>query len=1232
MMPSRRGRPRKYLTHEAELAARRERRREKRRRQRPTHEEQVTEDPPPPPPPPRLAGPDASDPSQSAHDPLPDSLVLPDCVHEPTNVPPSTAKRPRPLFTSSIPSPESDQEEQINEECLASMTPPPLQSPPSVSHPSDRLVRSSNSTANIFLGGVRRSWMLDAATSSTQPPLQLPSSAVSPASGSVPRSAQVPAARHHPSAPNPTPPQLPEQTPSSAGPNDGQITPTTVTSPSRQLLSSLNTDLATCLAGDPAVSAPSPLPPQQQQQSRETVHSVSTPPSTVAYPVSSESQSRSQDVVTTASHALPIGAVIRNGPNPSIAPVASPGTPIPTPRETRVRTGSPLPSTPQLPSQMANGSQHPPQASYPTPPAQIPSSTRQQAQEALPPQTVYTIDSAFFDRSLKRLEVLESRLDPEVELPRAKLLSRSCADRDCLFLAIHQIYCLATYDPAQLNLSPLHLRGLNAIQRLLVDNSRISPDFLRWCSAFPAPYSSLVHAPAYRHAAEYAFHCLGLLAQRWDAFLQGCLERGLPPSHEEIEIHLGIKSPCLVSTIFLSICRALPGFRNDQQISRIWHLDFQNYQRHLSIPEGPQRQAQRRQDTEQFIQLCRSLFAIPQAGQSPRTATATSIGSRANQTMQATIGSPSGLGLQNPGPQFTNHIVTQAGYRHSTGGGSPTRAANGPNNTMGHQSTPSPRSTVPMLNHPRPLPARTSSNSLPRRMPVAARVPSSGVPNHSSSVHAYQGNPPVTTTSPYSSPFSPMAFPSQIAQALTDSRTTSPMQFPVSATVQGQAAPHPRGPQPHVQVQSNGAAFAPQPGHPTFTIEGQVTQHPRVALLPPPGPIPYNNARPNPARTALHQAYDRDACNRLISSAGEEEVELFLYLSSFMVVPTSLGQMQCAYKWDFSLSTTAVHRFPVHDTPKVGHRSLRTFSDGCQVYRLRCIRIDPSTTEVTEERWSVTETNWPSVCYMFVNGVEVFVRRKVHYGRDLPLDITEHLREGENTISMHFIRAPAEFAAVTYALAVEVLDIADLARAKSLVQTLSASDSREQIRRRLAPNTCADDDLSVVSQDLTVELADPFTARIFDVPVRGRSCGHLECFDHDTWISTRASKSGKRPFKEDWKCPICGGDARPQSLVIDGFLVEVHAELARTNRLEGAKAILIKSDLSWELKADGDTQSSSGRMNGSGQESNPDKRKHPVDQMDFSHPPQRPKVERQPSSTARVAPVARQASEVIELD
>ena len=52
---------------------------------------------------------------------------------------------------------------------------------------------------------------------------------------------------------------------------------------------------------------------------------------------------------------------------------------------------------------------------------------------------------------------------------------------------------------------------------------------------------------------------------------------------------------------------------------------------------------------------------------------------------------------------------------------------------------------------------------------------------------------------------------------------------------------------------------------------------------------------------------------------------------------------------------------------------------------------------------------------------------------------------------------------------------------------------------------------------------------------------------------------------DEWRCPVCNADARPQNLILDCFLVEVREELLRQKRLS-TKAIVIEADGKWRPK------------------------------------------------------------------
>jgi hypothetical protein len=158
-----------------------------------------------------------------------------------------------------------------------------------------------------------------------------------------------------------------------------------------------------------------------------------------------------------------------------------------------------------------------------------------------------------------------------------------------------------------------------------------------------------------------------------------------------------------------------------------------------------------------------------------------------------------------------------------------------------------------------------------------------------------------------------------------------------------------------------------------------------------------------------------------------------------------------------------------------------------------------------------------------------------------------------------------------YFLAVEIVEILHHAEILDLCQQnhIPESFTLNKIKKSLAgPAPGDDDDFAMVISDLAIDLADPFTARIFEIPVRGNTCLHRECFDLKTFLLTRNSKV-KRPEQpcmiDTWKCPLCSKDARPYSLQIDDFLASVRASLEDQGLLD-VKAIWIGPDGKWRPK------------------------------------------------------------------
>lgn len=271
--------------------------------------------------------------------------------------------------------------------------------------------------------------------------------------------------------------------------------------------------------------------------------------------------------------------------------------------------------------------------------------------------------------------------------------------------------------------------------------------------------------------------------------------------------------------------------------------------------------------------------------------------------------------------------------------------------------------------------------------------------------------------------------------------------------------------------------------------------------------------------------------------------------------------------------------------PGIGGISTKQFKNGSLLVRIRCCYLKkPPTKPISDTDWFTTDMAWPEHIFVEVNGITTGLRRKAHYSKDLPIDASMMLHPGVNQMTVAIPSGntipPNRHPAIAVEL-VEILSHSAVVRMVKEKGTLSPDHTREIIKKRLAvaSGDDDDDDLAMVDSDLSINLADPFTSSIFTIPVRGKDCTHLECFDLETWLNTRLGKKAvcicsnkgdcqrcKEPsFVDKWRCPLCDGDARPYSLLIDGFLAEVREKLQKDNKLR-TRSILVSADGSWRPK------------------------------------------------------------------
>lgn len=877
------------------------------------------------------------------------------------------------------------------------------------------------------------------------------------------------------------------------------------------------------------------------------------------------------------SHASPITAIERNnGPPPILSPST---TAFPSPPsqqapsvQQRSRSNGPVTSTPPaslssnqscMPAQ--GGSTHIGRSSYPnrphpTPNARVPAAApalqhqhqqqQQQHNAALPatfngPSSV--IDPGFFMRAKHNLEVhvrtasQENRLSELVEIPRAHLLFSACEQQDIVYIALHQIYCLSSISEAHLpNLPGFphdNERGLAVVRNLLVDNRRVSPGFLQWFVNFPFPLPELLQDPVYLWAVDKVQRIFVGFANGWDALEDKVKRTQHPPLVEDMVNLLNAESSVVQYNIFLCLCRRIHGVTLENPLYQIFTRD-RDYYRGRTISRVSH--DQRRRENDHIVVMYRDAIEAMRrnasTGPSRIAASASSLppssqvlsDSVSIHTTQQTAQNPSHMQL-NPVTQRMN------GTAPSSIMNSPSVAQPGPSQRLNFSQPPMQQGGV----SPQILLSQT-----------AGAVSS-----------------PVMTTAPHMAQDAPLS-----GQRRFIHYGPQQHQQPVPQIVRTLQHPpnHPHMPASYRVQHPSVQNITPQP---------QPTAQMPALLLPRPNVPPVVNTRPNPNRLAIHQAHLRDPVNQFIyvdATGAENPTELLPRVTSFLVNPKVLSKDDASCKWEVSLSAEDFNRRPVFENPGTGHRMLQKLKEGTQLYRLRCVKVPRSTTELSEHSWCVSETAWPTAIYMFVNSQEHLPRRKIHNTRDLPLDITLALQEGVNNINVHFIPGPAEQKNFTYAVAVEILTFTSLGTAKTLSQPLPAAESQKRICGRLARNSeDEDDELSIVSDDLKITLVDPFTARLFGVPTRGSHCEHTECFDQDTFLQTRVLKCGYRSAIEaDWRCPICRRDARPQSLIVDEFLANVRKELKRTGRCDGARILQIKADGTWEVKTDDDLASS----------------------------------------------------------
>ena len=345
------------------------------------------------------------------------------------------------------------------------------------------------------------------------------------------------------------------------------------------------------------------------------------------------------------------------------------------------------------------------------------------------------------------------------------------------------------------------------------------------------------------------------------------------------------------------------------------------------------------------------------------------------------------------------------------------------------------------------------------------------------------------------------------------------------------------------------------------------------SLLPLPGVPVVLATNPNPTRVALHQAHLRSPVPRKLDLTGNDtpDVRLYQYAIGFVLEPQKVEATTTYKEWQFNVDPANSSRAAQDVALSEFHpdRKVRFYIPGSFLFRLKAMtRPAGQVTPLSSSDFNVAPTTWPQYCFVSINEVDdVEFRRRQLHGRDLAADLTHVIRAGQNLIrlSNHGIKEESN---KVFFFAIECIHIADHTTVTQMTTKLPAVESLASITAALTESQ--DDEISFADPVVSIDLIDPFMATVWHTPVRGKDCKHRECFDQQAFLMSRTSKVKNGPTSPDqWMCPICKKDARPQNLILDEFMVQVRQELETRNQFD-ARAILVKQDGTWEAKFDKD--------------------------------------------------------------
>ncbi|CAM1501045.1 Fc.00g102070.m01.CDS01 [Cosmosporella sp. VM-42] len=817
-----------------------------------------------------------------------------------------------------------------------------------------------------------------------------------------------------------------------------------------------------------------------------------------------------------------------------------------------------------------------------------------------------------------------------IEQPRYKLIDDACTIHDLFYLALHQVFCLWTVNRAQVYqmLAPLLAStvvdsGFDILQTVLRKNENISRPHLDWFSQFPGPISGMMHThPDFRVALLNITEFLTMLSQHWQPMIDEVERRLTPFMSWELRYGLKCGSPSIQMMLF-TVSRRKLGMADGPlsvDLNTIFQRD-QAYEDRIAGGGVPVEDVNRARGdfTARYAQLIR--LARQQAGR--QAAQQRSVSSPTIQHPAPMAPQRNRVTSSQPSPNTSDPQTSLPGTSMAKSPSTPQAETSFPQAQIGIRRVSTPTAAThhappgsPNSSHPQAAvsyqvqPGHYSPHLPPRPSPLVHHQPpplgpSVPIPSRPHSTHQLQGlppPPPVPSQPPHPGTqrrASSFQYPSQAisgAQRVTPHNPPNQgLQYPQAYVhpAQNQVPPSTHAVPPHMaQPRPLQYSDLPRPGVvvPT-TGYAPPARHLIASQRPMPQPIAPGHPAFPPFPMIPENEYATGPYDHSSIEVGLHQVEIrspqrvpatpisvrhYQFIKELAVPPCEIHPQMTLRALSFDLTGQNMERLSRKLGTALESEGLpfSQYCDGSLRYRLRlCLRPRNEQT-LRESDWAVSAAYWPENIVFELNGHMLELRRKPHYHKDMPLELTDFLLQGENKVRICLPQVQGNYkTGYKHVVGVEVVETRSHDSLRAGIETFQrvpADETMRKVQRRLRPSDS--DEIIIQDETLSVSLADPFSSTMFEVPVRGVDCQHLECFDLETWLQTRPMKpkqQGKRPsyggeptLVDVWKCPICSLDARPLSLRVDEFFVSVRKMLLERNE-SNVRSITLDANGTW---------------------------------------------------------------------